>query len=93
MVASVSLIPSNWREPVFFDCLLKAGRVAVSQDAARTIDDSCKETLTTGFAESNVASSSAEMELLGMAKEEVVTMDELITKGFSLFKIFNEKYS
>ena len=76
------MIPSNWREPVFFNCLLKAGRVAVSQDAATVIDDNCKKTLTTGFAESNAASSSAEMELLGMAKEEVVTMDELITKGF-----------
>ena len=87
MVASVSLIPSNWREPVFFNCLLKAGRVAVSQDAATVVDDSCKKTLTTGFAESNAASSSAEMELLGMAKEEVVTMDELITKGFLLSQL------
>ena len=77
LAASVSLIPTNWREPAFFNCLLKAGR-AVSQNGSITED--CRVTLAAGFVETKTASS-AEMELMGMGTQEVVTMNELITKG------------
>ena len=46
LTLGISIIPTQWREPVFFDCLLKTGR-AVSSGG--TIDDACKQILKRGI--------------------------------------------
>ena len=43
---SLSLVPTKWKDPVFFDCLLKTGKSVSVGDGV--IDDDCKTILTQG---------------------------------------------
>ena len=46
LTLGISIIPTQWREPVFFDCLLKTGR---SVSSGGTIDNTCKQILKRGI--------------------------------------------